>query len=170
MEGYPDDDQFAPGRYDSAGSELHLDQITGKGKAHPDDYTEALRLLLSVHHKEDLFSNNSRFEELLHRHARRGLREIAVSWPEKSDFFHFLKHDLFYDQPVDDATEGKDSGLSEETILTALGQIEVRAQIEEKILGPRLIRFRVVLSGVDDYDNLRRNIDDLNFGARTSGK
>ena len=163
MDGYPDDDRFAPGRYDPAGSELHLDQVTGKGKAPPEDYTDAFRLLLSVHHKEDLFSDNSRFEELLHRHARRGLHEIAISWTENSDFFYFLKHDLFFDRSEYDADPDKDTGIPDATILSALEQIGVSAQIEERTVGPRLLRLKVVLSGIDDYENLRRNLDDLNF-------
>ena len=75
----PEGNEFAPPPQVKGGSELHLDQITGKDKSESEDYTNALKLLLSAHHGTDLISNDALFEETLHRHIRRGLHQIKVS-------------------------------------------------------------------------------------------
>ncbi len=159
----PNDDKFAPPPHVQGGSELHLDQITGKDKGGLEDYTRALKLLLSARHGADLISNDALFEETLHRHIRRGLHEIKISWRENSDFFDYLYQDLFFEKFTNESGETSLGDISNEDLTLALHKIGVRVEVEQKLDGPRLSRFRLVLSGVDDYDKLRRNIDDLNF-------
>ena len=163
MDEPPDGDEYAPPPYVQGGSELHLDQITGKDKGGSEDYTRPLRLLLSLKHGCDLISNDELFEEVLHRHVRRGLREIKVSWRENFDFFDYLYQDLFFEKPMDSADSPGDRDISDDVLVSALQKIGVQADIDDYSDGLRLSRFRLVLSGVEDYENLRRNIDDLNF-------
>ena len=159
----PDEEEFAPPPHVQGGSELHLDQVTGKDKDSRGDYTQAFRLLLSVRQSVDLMSNDALFEEILHRHIRRGLREIGVSWRENSDFFDYLYQDLFYEDLAAESGEDSDGDLTGEGLILALEKIGVHTEIEQKIDGLRLSRFRLILAGVEDYEKLRKNIDDLNF-------
>lgn len=164
MDGPPDDDEYAPPPYVQGGSELHLDQITGRDKGGSEDFTRPLKLLLSLKHRRDLVSDDDSFEEILHRHIRRGLREIKISWRENFDFFDYLYQDLFFDKPMDDSEDFReDRSVSDDVLISALEKIGVKVDIDGHSNGLRLSRFTLILSGVDDYENLRRNIDDLNF-------
>ena len=169
MEGVPDGDEFAPPPHVQGSSELHLDQITGRNKPESEDYTGAFKLLLAVRHGVNFFQDDNSFEEKLHRHIRRGLREIRVSWRENFDFFDYLYQDLFYDAKDTGAESAGESSISEESFVGALEKIGVSVEVEQLQEGLRLARFRLILSGVSDYDSLRRNIDDLNFILGLSG-
>lgn len=162
MQGSPEESDFAPPPNVKGGSELHLDQIAGKGKG-IEDYTETFKLLLSTRHDIDLFEDNSKFEEMLHRHIRRGLREIRISWRENFDFFDYLYQDLFYEGVDESVDRSGGVGIADESVASALKTIGVSAEIEERLEGLRLSRFRLILSGVEDYDKLRRSIEDINF-------
>ncbi len=159
----PEEDEYAPPPYTPGGSELHLDQVTGRDKGPKDDYTSALMLLLSVRHKVDYFRDQEAFEETLHRHIRRGLQEIKLSWRENFDFFDYLYQDLFFDRTDAESESTTIEGVESEHLISALQKLNIRAEVEQRQEGLRLTRFRLLLVGVEDYERLRRNIDDLNF-------
>ena len=71
--------------------------------------------------------------------------------------------DLFFETLPSDPGKSSAEEISDESLTSALNKIEVRVEIEQKLDGLRLSRFRLILSGVHDYNKLRRNIDDLNF-------
>ncbi|CAL1690598.1 hypothetical protein MMB232_00727 [Brevundimonas subvibrioides] len=163
----------APPARDRA-SELHLTQVTGLGQR-PDgigqgpvdpDYDDAFKLLLAVKHDEDLFSDPDRYTELLQRHARRGLEIIATSWSPGKSFHDWLLEELFVSTEVitDGAMDQSAFVINWGLLERGFSQIAVSAQlIGEPIEGPRLSRFHLTLDGVEDYDRLRRGLDDLAF-------
>lgn len=160
---FPEGEEYAPPPYVKGGSELHMDQIVGKDRTGHEDYTLPLKLLLSARHEVDFVNDSRRFEEALHRHIRRGLREIRNSWRENFDFFDYLYQDFFFEDTGGSAEGGGDGGVTNEDIEAALKKVEVSVELEDRTDGPRLSRFKLLLSGVADYERLRRSVDDLNF-------
>jgi S-DNA-T family DNA segregation ATPase FtsK/SpoIIIE len=161
MDGDPDERFGAIGGKDR--SELHLEQITGRGK-HP-DFDDAMIVTLSLRHSENLFDDHNRYVEWLQRHARRGLEALMESWRPGTSFHDLLLDDLFHDAPSRDS-HGPDmtEPLEFATIQRGLQQIGVKANlVEEPLAGPRLTRFSLTLGSVDDYDRLRRGLEDLAF-------
>lgn len=168
----PDERYRAPGGRDR--SELELEQITGLGKSSSDDYDDAVRLMLSIRHQEDLFSNNRKYVDLLQRHARRGLEFMQAAWQPGRSFHDYLLDELYVGASRD-AVTGEVSAadvINVDTLLQGLKQISVSATpVADPQEGPRLTRFSLTLAGVEDYDRLRKGLDDLAFaiGLGTSG-
>jgi S-DNA-T family DNA segregation ATPase FtsK/SpoIIIE len=166
LETLPDERYNAPPQ---RGSELELEQITGFGKDAPENYDEAMRLLLSVRHRQDLFheENDSIYLQTLQRHARRGLEHLMSAWRTDRSFHDYLLDELYLDAVPGTAQEGgpTTTGIVNLSALTqALSQIGVSAQpIGEARQGPRLTRFHLTLGAVDDYDRLRKGAEDLAF-------
>jgi len=141
----------------SSTKDYDLEQVTGKGKE--EDYTDSFCALLCVYHKENLFNNEKRFHQLLQRHIRRGLREIRTSWKDSHDFHEYLYQELFSDissQSSVDSDFGK-------KIIEALREIDVKGEIRDKKDGPRITRFLIYLSDVNDLDRLRKGVDKISF-------
>lgn len=163
----------APPSRDRA-SELHLAQVTGLGQR-PDplkpgppnpDYDDAIKLMIAVTHDEDVFSDQDRYVDLLHRHARRGLDIIASSWAPGKSFHDWMLEELFNAIPgMEDGDAASTAFTVDWTVLErGLGQIGVSADPSgDPAEGPRLTRFPLVLAGVDDYDRLRKGLEDLAF-------
>jgi S-DNA-T family DNA segregation ATPase FtsK/SpoIIIE len=148
------------------GSELELEQITGFGKPADEDYDDEMRFLLSVRHQEDLFRDNDRYVELLQRHARRGIDAMISAWQPGRSFHDYLLDELYADAAVSGAQLPGEiaSNLDFSALSQGLRQIGVFAESAgDDIEGPRLNRFNLTLSGVEDYDRLRKNLDDLAF-------
>ncbi len=158
------------------GSELHLQQVVGTaGKdagrdAGPDaDLSDSFRFLLSTRHQADYFSDNTAFIEILARHLHRGLSELKASWRDGSDFHDLLLDDLYYDARPDaaPAATGGVGGAGPVTLarlMAGLKQIEVRTDAGENATeGPRLTRFELPLASIEDYERLRRGLEDLAF-------
>jgi len=148
----------------SSQNSYHLDQVTGRGKlmgedGQPNDFTDAFCALLSVYHEEDLFQSGDRFQTLLQRHIRRGLREINLSWRENHDFYEYLYQELF------SGTEFADNEIQkfEKELLNALMEIGVQAEIRDRKNGPRLTRYRIYLLDINQVDRLRRGLEKLSF-------
>jgi S-DNA-T family DNA segregation ATPase FtsK/SpoIIIE len=147
-------------------SELELEQITGFGKTTSENYDDAMRLLLSVRHHEDLFGDDSRYIELLQRHARRGIEFMMAAWQPSRSFHDYLLDELYVGTGFAREQEsGKTTGIFDFAALAqGLKQIGVSAELaNETQEGPRLNRFSLTLSSVDDYDRLRKGLDDLAF-------
>lgn len=142
------------------GGEYALEQLTGEGKSDDEDYTSVLRALLSVHHEEDLFTNDDAFVRYLQRHVRRGLREFRTSWMESHDFHNYLLHDLIGDAGPVSAAKAADTG---DQLLRALAEIGVPAEIVDRFDGPRLTRFHVRLRDANDHGLLARGLEKLAF-------
>lgn len=158
------DARFAPppGR----GSELELEQITGFGKTAAEDYDDEMRFLLSVRHQEDLFRDNDRYVELLQRHARRGIDVMISAWQPGRSFHDYLLDELYADAAIGNAHLSGEttSNLDFAALSQGLRQIGVSAEpADDDIEGPRLNRFSLTLASVEDYDRLRKNLDDLAF-------
>lgn len=159
-----------PGR----GSELELEQITGFGKVADEDYDDEMRFLLSMRHQEDLFRDNDRYVELLQRHARRGIEFMVAAWQPGRSFHDYLLDELYADAGVGAVLQAGEisSSLDFAALSQGLRQIGVSAESAgDDKEGPRLNRFSLTLATVDDYDRLRKSLDDLAFamGVGTAG-
>jgi S-DNA-T family DNA segregation ATPase FtsK/SpoIIIE len=157
------DERFSapPGR----GSELELEQITGFGKSSSENYDDEMRFLLSVCHQEDLFGDSIRYIDLLQRHARRGIEFMLSAWQPGRSYHDYLLDEIYADAagslPFGDAPA---NNLDFAALSQGLKQIGVSADsvgVDKE--GPRLNRFSLTLSSVDDYDRLRKGLDDLAF-------
>lgn len=176
LEGEPDARFKAPPTRERE-SELHLAQVTGKGQrpgpamlgvaliGRDPDYDDAIRLLLSVKHDRDMFAEDRDYLELLQRHARRGMEILQGSWPPGRSFYDYLLSELFFDVGAGtDDTGTSNVALDWNALNRGLGQINVSATMAgEPSDGPRLTRYPLVLAAVEDYDRLRRGLDDLSF-------
>lgn len=166
----PDERYRAVGGKDR--SELHLEQITGRAKS--PDYDDAMIMMLSLRHRIDLFDDHDLYVEWLQRHARRGLQVLEESWRPGTSFHDLLLDGLYHGAT---ATSLDGDGHVGETIdfgalQRGLQQIMVKASLAgEPIEGPRLTRFTLTLGSVEDYDRLRRGLEDLAFaiGLATGG-
>lgn len=168
----PVDDRYgAPSGRDR--SELELEQITGLGKEPKDNYDDPLRLMLSVRHQEDLFSDNRRYVELLQVHARRGVEFMRAAWQPGRSYHDYLLDELYAGAARAPDSVDVSAGIVDFTTLAqGLKQIGVSATpASEPKEGPRLTRFSLTLAGVEDYDRLRKGLDDLAFaiGLGNSG-
>jgi S-DNA-T family DNA segregation ATPase FtsK/SpoIIIE len=168
----PDSSYGAPTR---GSSELELEQITGFAKPNSEeDYDDEMRLLLSVRHEEDFFGNEAMYLDCLQRHARRGLELMKAAWLPSRTFHDYLLDELYSDTRAG-SQEGEASGSSTfnfDSLAQGLLQIGVNAESagpEQE--GPRLNRYSLKLGSVDDYDRLRKGLDDLAFamGLGNSG-
>ncbi|WP_420210359.1 FtsK/SpoIIIE domain-containing protein [Burkholderia aenigmatica] len=149
-------------------SELELEQITGVGKDPTENYDDAMRLLLSVRHQQDLFheEDDSLYLQALQRHARRGIERMMSAWRPDRSFHDYLLDELYLDAgPSTDYEGSSTSGVVNLTALVqGLGQIGVSAEpVGDPLQGPRLTRFHLTLATVDDYDRLRKGTEDLAF-------
>ena len=143
-------------------SELHLEQITGRGKT--PDYDDAFALILSLRREEDLFEDHDGYVEALQRHARRGMELLRETWLPGTSFHDVLLDSLYFREvdEIDRPAEGGD--IQFDVLKKGLQQIGVEASpIGEPTSGPRLSRYRLTLGGVEDYDRLRRGLEDLAF-------
>ena len=161
MEGMPDERYARP---KGAGrSELHLQQLTGRGTAQ--DYDDAVRLLLSIKHQSDLFKDQAEYVDLIQRHFRRGVEAMMRAWQPGRDFHDYLLDELYFS--AGSAGEPDDmlaAAPSEDMLKQALIAIGVKATAaSEPLNGPRLTRFPLTLAGVEDFDRLRRGLEDLSF-------
>lgn len=155
-------------RYKAAGgrerSELHLEQVTGRGKS--PDFDDAMLMMLSLRHGTDLFDNHDLYLEWLQRHARRGLEMMERNWTSGTNFHDMLLDGVFHDAggPQLGREDQRAEGLDFASVQRGLSQIGVDAKmVGEAVDGPRLTRFALTLAGVDDYDRLRRGLEDLAF-------
>ncbi|MDB0573531.1 DUF87 domain-containing protein [Ralstonia solanacearum] len=147
-------------------SELELEQITGYGKDASQDYDDSLRLLLSIRHQEDLFVDNKRYVELLQKHARRGLEFMKAAWRPESSFHDYLLDELYIHSGYGGVQEEAVTGdlIDFSTVMQGLKQIGVSATLAANTQeGPRLTRFSLTLASVEDYDRLKKGLDDLAF-------
>ena len=158
----PDDARYkAPGG--DGRSELHLEQITGRASSVLEDFDDAFMMMLSVRHDVDLFRNHDRYVDLIQRHARRGIELLQLDWRPGTTFLDALLDTVYASVGNEDA--GSSANLFDFPALQrGLQQIAVAASpVGQPVVGPRLTRFQLTLSAVDDYDRLRRGLDDLAF-------
>lgn len=173
VESLPDSRFDAPST--RGNSELELEQITGFGKSNSDEnFDDEMRLLLSIHHNEDLFGNETLYLECLQRHARRGLELMKAAWLPSRTFHDYLLDELYSDAGglLHDGETTGSSTFNFESLIQGLTQIGVAAESagpEQE--GPRLNRYSLKLGSVDDYERLRKGLDDLAFamGLGNSG-
>ena len=161
----PDDSRYrAPGG--SGRSELHLEQITGRGSSVLDDLDSSFIMLLSVRHGLDLFQDQEMYVDVIQRHARRGIELLQLDWRPGTTFPDALL-DTVYAAVDGVGTGAAAAGLFDFAALQrGLQQISVAATpVGEPVVGPRLTRFALTLGGVEDYDRLRRGLDDLAFAV-----
>ncbi|MRX08134.1 DUF87 domain-containing protein [Pseudoduganella sp. FT25W] len=147
-------------------SELELEQITGFDKPNPsEDYDDEMRLLLSVRHAQDLFGDDKAYLDCLQRHARRGLELMKAAWQPSRTFHDYLLDELYSDVQVGTQTgEIVSSSFDFDALMQGLNQIGVSAEAaapEQE--GPRLNRYSLKLGSVEDYERLRKGLDDLAF-------
>lgn len=156
------DESFARPKRDRR-SELHLQQITGRGMEK--DFDDAVRLMLTLKHQRDLFADQTQYVDVLQRHLRRGLHEMMRDWRESVDFHDYLLDEFFHSAGSSgDSAEGAIGTPTPEMMLKALTAIGVAAQpTGEPVDGPRLTRFPFTLESHDALDRLRKGLDDLSF-------
>ncbi|MBU0499942.1 MAG: DUF1832 domain-containing protein [Gammaproteobacteria bacterium] len=144
------------------GHRYDLEQVTGKDLADDDgprDFNLPIMALLAAYHDEDLFGDEDRYVRLLQRHIRRGLREFRGSWRVGHDFHAYLFQDMFAGLTPPPVPEEQGQALTK-----ALAEIGVTAEVSEVVHGPRLSRYRVLLSDVNHLDRLQRGLDKLALG------
>lgn len=166
--GEPEERYSAPSAKGGSRSELNLEQITGWGKEEEtQNFDDALRILLSVAHNEELFDNKRRFVELVQRHARRGLELMRGSWMPGRSFYDYLLDELYLGADHSESSENAVNmqGFLDFAMLSqGLKQLGVTATPASDVQnGPRLSRFQLTLAGVEDYERLKRGLDDLAF-------
>lgn len=166
MDGEPDKVFGAVGGRDR--SELHLEQVTGRGKE--SDLDDELMMVLSLRHGRNLFDDHDGYVDLLQRHARRGLSVLMESWGPGMSFHELLLNGIYYDDSSAGAGESAEGpvplALDFASLQRGLSQIGVRASLVDlPVEGPRITRFQLTLGGVEDYEKLRRSLDDLAFAT-----
>jgi len=151
--------------------EYTVEVLTGGTQKEPEGFVDAFRVLLSAYHQQDLFDDegDKLYARLLQRHIRRGLREIHTSWRESHDFHEFLYQEFFTTQG-----EGHTHTVhvqSNESLLHALEELGLTAEITETREGPRVTRQMVRLTDAEDYGRLERRLEDLAFtlGLKDAG-
>lgn len=162
MHSLPDEDLD---RLDKKGSEYHLEQVTGRNQGRSatgqqQDYTDAIRGLLSVHANRDLFADDAAFRTHLQRHIRRGLREFRRGWRESHDFYQFLYQELCAGVGREEESRGTDFA---DLLIGALSEIGVRGEITDAQDGPRITRYLVHLEDPNHLDRVRRGLDKITF-------
>lgn len=147
--------------------EYTLAVLTGESQKESDGFVDAFRVLLSTHHQRDLFGDDSLYARLIQRHIRRGLREIQTSWRESHDFHEFLYQEFFAQMG------GGDEAVGTQTVslVQALEEFGLTAEITQSQDGPRVSRYTVRLADAEDYGRLERKLDDLAFtlGLKDAG-
>ncbi len=149
---------------DEKGREYDLKQVTGKGREDESgvlDFDDAICALLSIYHNEDLFADLKQYRILLQRHIRRGLYEIRSSWNRSHDFIVYLQEELF--AGLDISTDIEASPTIDTTLIEALKDIGVAAEIKNKIQGPRIDRYDLYLPNIQHLDQLKRGLEKLAF-------
>lgn len=146
------------------GSEYSLEQVTGQGHSEAakgmHDFDAAARALLSVYHNEDLFVSDRRYKDLLQRHIRRGLREIRTSWNRGHNFAAWLREELF---PTSDAPGLTGAAPDTGSLLAALKEIGIHAEIRGVKQGSRLDRYSLYLANIHHLDTLKKGLGKLAF-------
>ena len=165
QESDPDGDAFGRVPYVKGGMELHLAQVVERDGAGNSDLSDAFMLLLSMRHGEDFFGDKTKFIAILNRHLRRGLAHLRSSWREGADFHDYLLDDLYYGAPTGPGATGAGSGAIDRVMIAdGLRQIGVSSSFDgDQVEGPRMTRFGLALGSVEDYDRLRRKLDELAF-------
>ncbi|MGV6852795.1 MAG: FtsK/SpoIIIE domain-containing protein [bacterium] len=167
IDAYPDE---SFDRFDrSGGSEYDLRQVTGLGKTEDhigvQDFDDAICGLLSVYHEEDLFSNPKLYRTLLQRHIRRGLHEIRTTWQRSHDFSSWLAESLF-SGVLKQAEDDEAPTIADDdrtTVMNALTEVGIRAEIKRVIDGSRIDRYELLLPEIHSFELLRRSQDKLGF-------
>lgn len=163
-------------RRDDDGKEYDLAQVTGEGKVAADDpdITDAVRALLSVYHRDDLFADQTapventpdaivadkQFLELLLAHIQRGL-ELMDDAVGRGERIERLIATVFFGD-LDARGTHQSSGRGEELISRLLDQ-GIRARIEDVIRGPRVDKYLLKLASADSLERMRTHIDELSF-------
>lgn len=163
----PIDDRYGvPPASGGQRSELELEQISGFGKEASQNYDDALRLMLSIRHQEDLFADDKRYLELLQKHARRGVEFMKAAWRLEYSFHDYLLDELYILAGNVEDSDGINTGalIDFSVVAQGLKQLGVSASLAADTQdGPRLTRFNLTLASVEDYDRLRKGLDDLAF-------
>lgn len=154
---------------DGKDGEYTVEVLTGGTQKESEGFVDAFRVLLSAYHQQDLFDDegDKLYARFLQRHIRRGLREIHTSWRESHDFHEFLYQEFFASQDEGSAAHTQDN----ESLLHALEELGLTAEITETREGPRVTRQMVRLADAEDYGRLERRLEDLAFtlGIKDAG-
>jgi S-DNA-T family DNA segregation ATPase FtsK/SpoIIIE len=166
------DDRYRALSSKDGGSELHLEQVTGFGKDGVLD--DAFRMVLSLRHGQDLFDRHDAYVEFVQRHSRRGLQMIEADWRTGTTLHDALLDGLYHGTSTGGSPDPTNAAASVDfaTLQRGLQQISVSAALYgDPVEGPRLSRFALTLGSVEDYDRLRRGLEDLAFaiGLGTGG-
>jgi S-DNA-T family DNA segregation ATPase FtsK/SpoIIIE len=144
----------------SKGGDYRLQQIAGEGKpsrtiqdAENIDMTDALRVMLSVLHEEDLFSSEpDTFQHLLEYHIDRGLTEIGERLNEGIDAFSLLLQHLTVSTDPPASTGGT---LQREEVERSLEELAFKGTIIGVVEAPRLNRYTLKISDHSAYERLK---------------
>ncbi|TIU06407.1 MAG: hypothetical protein E5W40_19525, partial [Mesorhizobium sp.] len=87
------------------------------------------------------------------------------AWQPGRDFHDYLLDELYFQAGTTSQPSNDIAALtSEEMLKQGLAAISVKAApAGAAVSGPRLMRFPLTLNGVEDFDRLRRGLEDLSF-------
>ena len=144
------------------GVELHARQLTGEGAENPDDdYTDAFRALLSIYEGRDFFGDERAFHEALQRHVRRGVRALHEEWQTSGTFPQYLGQELLHDTGLA-AAIAPDDDLPQR-IMRVVGELGIGAALDAVDRGPRLTQLTLLLQDFEDFERLRRGLENISF-------
>jgi S-DNA-T family DNA segregation ATPase FtsK/SpoIIIE len=102
------------------------------------------------------------FHTALQAHVRRGIQEITSQWRPADDFADYLLRELLFETGQDSLSAGSSMDLGDK-VVRILGQVGVGAKLIESRDGPRITRFTLELTELDDLDRLRRSLGKIGF-------
>lgn len=158
----PASGEYKPLPQQAGGVTLHSDQLTGEGSEGPDDFTDVYRALLSVYAGQDLFLDEDAFHHALQAHVRRGVHEISSQWRPADDFADYLLRELLFENGQAALSPEAAADLGDR-VVRILGQVGIGAKLIESRDGPRITRFNLELTSLDDLDRLRRSLGKIGF-------
>ena len=164
-----------------AAGKLSADNVDSKGLEIPasvlftqDDITAWVGLIVTHARMngDDAIDSMDELRAAIRKHWDRGVRLLKLDWDEASgDFDKFLETLIVRRADLPDVATGASKKATIEniekaqdasaTLIKALAEIGVNAEIKGLIHGPRVSRYKVFLPDINQFDKLRKGLERL---------